>query len=505
MSDKAPLPITQQQLESYLWGAATLLRGFIDAGDYKQFIFPLLFFKRICDVYDEEYQRALEESEGDVGFAAFAENHRFQIPEGAHWRDVRNVVKNVGVAIQSAMRGIEQANPKLLYGIFGDAQWTNKERLSDATLRDLVEHFSSLTLSVANVPEDELGQAYEYLIKKFADDSGHTAAEFYTNRTVVHLMTLMLDPQPGESIYDPTCGSGGMLLSAVAELRRQGKEYRTLKLYGQERNLITSAIARMNLFLHGIEDFYIERGDTLAEPRFIEGDHLRRFDVALANPPYSIKQWNRSAWESDAYGRNIYGVPPQGRADYAFFQHILASLHPRRGRCAILFPHGVLFRDEEQHMRAKLIDDDKLECVLGLGPNLFYNSSMTACIVVCRMNKPQERKGKVLFIDAVNEVTRERAQSFLEEEHIQKILQAYRAFTDIEGFTHVATLDEMRANQANLNIPLYLRSNGKNNKVEANEETPLMHSISEWQESSSAVRKSMHQLITMLEEAGFDN
>ncbi len=396
--------ITQSRLESYLWGAATLLRGVIDAGDYKQFIFPLLFFKRICDVYDEEFQLALEESDGDVDYASFAENHRFQIPVGAHWQDVRDRSKEVGRAIQKAMRAIEQANPRLLAGIFGDAQWTNSDRLSDATLRDLVEHFSSLTLSIANVPEDELGQAYEYLIKKFADDSGHTAAEFYTNRTVVHLMTLMLAIQPGESVYDPTCGSGGMLLSTVAELRRQGKEYRTLKLYGQERNLITSAIARMNLFIHGIEDFYVERGDTLAEPKFIENDRLQRFAVVLANPPYSIKQWNRSAWESDAYGRNLYGVPPQGRADYAFFQHIISSMDPETGRCAILFPHGVLFRDEEQQMRAKLVADDKLECVLGLGPNLFYNSSMTACIVICRMNKPQERKGKVLFIDAVNEV-----------------------------------------------------------------------------------------------------
>src|SRR5712691_6004904 len=450
--------ITQQQIESYLWGAATLLRGFIDAGDYKQFIFPLLFFKRICDVYDEEYQLALEESAGDVDYAAFAENHRFQIPAGAHWRDVRNVVHNVGLAIQTAMREIEKANPAQLFGIFGDAQWTNKERLSDATLRDLVEHFSSLTLSIANVPEDELGQAYEYLIKKFADDSGHTAAEFYTNRTVVHLMTLMLNPQPGESIYDPTCGSGGMLLSAVAELQRQGKEYRTLKLYGQERNLITSAIARMNLFLHGIEDFHIERGDTLAEPKFIEGGHLRRFDVVLANPPYSIKQWKRAAWEFDPYGRNIYGIPPQGRADYAFFQHIIASMNAHSGRCAILFPHGVLFRDEEQHMRTKLVEDDKLECILGLGSNLFYNSPMEACVVICRASKAPARRGKVLFINAVNEVTRERAQSFLEEEHIQKILQAYRAFADIDGFTHVATLEEIRANSANLNIPLYVRS-----------------------------------------------
>jgi type I restriction enzyme M protein len=497
------MPISQQQLESYLWGAAIRLRGVIDAGDYKQFIFPLLFFKRLCDVYDEEYQRALDDSDGDVDYAAFDENHRFKIPQGAHWRDVRAVATNVGQAIQSAMRVIEQANERL-FGIFGDAQWTNKDRLSDATLRDLIEHFSTYTLSIANVPEDELGQAYEFLIKKFADDSGHTAAEFYSNRTVVHLMTLMLEPQPGESIYDPTCGSGGMLLSAVAETRRRvpGQAWRTLKLYGQERNLMTSAIARMNLFLHGIEDFRVERGDTLAEPKLIEGDRLKQFDVVLANPPYSIKQWDRKAWEKDRYGRNLYGTPPQGRADYAFFQHIVVSLKPDTGRCAILFPHGVLFRDEEQHMRARLVEHDIIECVLGLGPNLFYNSPMEACVVICRMRKPAERRGKVLFINAVNEVTRERAQSFLEENHIQRIVAAYRAFDSEEGFARVATLAEVQANKANLNIPLYVRPAAGGNGA-GQDEKPLAAVIAEWEQSSQDLRAAMDTLFATLEQAGF--
>lgn len=493
MPSEATRRITQTELESYLWGAATLLRGLIDAGDYKQYIFPLLFFKRVCDVFDEEYQDALAESGGDESYARLVE-HRFLIPDGVHWKDIREVSANLGQAIQASFRTIESANGSLLAGIFGDAIWTNKERLSDATLRDLIEHFSSLTLSLANVPEDELGVAYEFLIKKFADDSGHTAAEFYTNRTVVHLMTLMLEPQPGESVYDPTCGSGGMLLSTAVELKRQGKEWRNLKMFGQERNLLTSAIARMNLFLHGFEDFRIMRGDTLSEPKLLQGDRLQQFDLILANPPYSIKAWNRKAWESDAYGRKIWGVPPQGRADYAFWQHIVASMHPETGRCAILFPHGVLFRDEEKAMREVAVRSDVVECVLGLGPNLFYNSPMEACVVICRAKKPASRKGKILFIDAKNEVTRERAQSFLTASHIQKIATAFKNFSDDDGFARAVHQDEIERNAFNLNLPLYVKA-----KVvpEAEGTGGLSDAISAWRKSSRDLRESMTGLIEM--------
>ncbi|HEX2949868.1 MAG TPA: class I SAM-dependent DNA methyltransferase [Armatimonadota bacterium] len=486
--------ISQSELESYLWGAATLLRGYIDAGDYKQFIFPLLFYKRLCDVFDEEMADALEESGGDTEYAELPEQHRFQIPSDAHWQVTRTKVKNVGKAIQDSLRNIEKANPDTLYGVFGDAQWTNKDRLPDHMLRELIEHFSSQTLSIANCPEDELGIGYEFLIKKFADDSGHTAAEFYTNRTVVHLMTEMLEPRLGESIYDPTCGSAGMLLSAVAHLKRQHKEWRNLRLYGQERNLLTSAIGRMNLFLHGIEDFRIVRGDTLAHPAFVEGDQLMRFDVVLANPPYSIKQWDRAAWSSDSWGRNIYGVPPQGRADYAFWQHIILSMKTDSGRCAILFPHGVLFRNEELAMREKLIAHDVVECVLGLGPNLFYNSPMEACVVICRMNKPRERRKKILFINAVNEVTRERAQSFLTDDHIQRIVDAYHGFQDIDDFARVITTGEIQKKNCNLSIPLYLRTEvDKGNAKQGT--SSLSEVIAEWEASSQRLRRSMDQLL----------
>lgn len=488
--------LSQQDLETYLWGAAVLLRGLIDAGDYKQFIFPLLFFKRISDVYDEDYQSALKESGGDISFAEFAENHPFQIPAGSHWLDVRQTPKNVGMAIQNAMRNIEIANPDQLSGIFGDAPWTNRERLPDETLKDLIEHFSTQTLSVANVPEDELGNAYEFLIKKFADDSGHTAAEFYTNRTVVHLMTQLVQPQSGESIYDPTCGTGGMLLSALTEVKRSGGEYRTLKLYGQERNLITSGIARMNLFLHGVVDFEIVRGDTLADPKLVENDRLKQFDVVLANPPYSIKQWDREAFSTDKWGRNILGTPPQGRADYAFWQHILASL-TSKGRCAILWPHGVLFRNEEQEMRSKMIAQDWVEAVIGLGPNLFYNSPMESCVVVCNKKKSPEREGKVLFIEALSEVVRERAQSFLKSEHQQRIIDAHRNFVDEEAFVKVVTLAEIVANNGNLSIPLYVKK--LSTGAAGAEELSLKDVWEEWRTSGRIFWQQMDTLVDTLD------
>ena len=453
---KAAEHLSQQELESYLWGAAKLLRGLIDAGDYKQYVFPLLFFKRLSDVWDEDYQSALDET-GDTAYARATADDRFAIPDGAHWSDVRSASRDVGRALLNAFRAIETANPKRLAGVFGNASWTDKAQMPDETLKNLIEHFSQHTLSLSAVPEDELGNAYEYLIKQFADDSGHTAQEFYTNRTLVHLMVQILEPRAGERIYDPTAGTGGMLISALAEVKRRGGDTRTLGLYGQERIHITAAIARMNLVLHGVEDFAIAVGDTLSNPAFIEGDSLQRFDVVLANPPYSIKKWNRGAWQSDPWGRNLLGTPPQGRADYAFLQHILKSLNSKTGRCAILFPHGVLFRNEEAEMRRKLVELDLLESVLGLGPNLFYNSPMEACVVICRTHKPTKREGKILFINAVHEVARERAQSFLKPEHQHRIVAAYRAFADEPGFAKVATTTEVLGKGGNLSIRRYVQ------------------------------------------------
>lgn len=486
--------MTQKELEKYLWGAATQLRGTIDAGDYKQYIFPLLFFKRICDVYDEEFEKALEESEGDLEYAAFAEHHHFLVPEGAHWNDVRETTVNVGMALQDAMRAIEKANPETLYGIFGDASWTNKNRLSDETLTNLVEHYSQHKLSLSNIPDDKLGNAYEYLIKEFADDSGHTAAEFYTNRTVVKLMTMIMDPQPGESVYDPTCGSGGLLLNCALHLKEEGKEYRTLKLYGQEINLITSAIARMNMFMHGIEEFSIVRGDTLARPAFLENDELKKFNVILANPPYSIKAWDRSAFQNDPYGRNVWGTPPQNCADYAFEQHIEKSLDLQNGRCVQLWPHGILFRDNDKKMRKKMIETDTVDCVIALGKNLFYNSSMESALLIRRTNKEEKKKGKILFINAFDEVKDEKTISYLLNHHIQKIFKAYIEYKDIKGFSKLVSKEDVLNNDGSLLVTNYVQSS----RIKESNVLPFDEAYGNWEDSSNSLSKSINQLFKRL-------
>lgn len=352
-------------------------------------------------------------------------------------------------------------------------------------------------MSIANCPEDELGQGYEYLIKKFADDSGHTAQEFYTNRTVVHLMTEILQPRPGESIYDPTCGSAGMLISAIAHLKQHGEEWRNVHAYGQEINQLSSAIGRMNLFLHGVEDFEIANDDTLRHPTFLEAGKLRTFDMVLANPPYSIKQWDRESFASDPYGRNFLGTPPQGRADYAFIQHILKSMDPKSGRCAILLPHGVLFRNEESEMRERLVRSDLIEAVIGLGPNLFFNSPMEACILICRSMKAPKRRGRILFVDASSEVTRKNAQSYLEDAHIEKIVGAYRSDEGNDDFSAYATIDEIEDNASSLSIPLYVKKAGD----AESDDRSISEIVSGWQSAAARAAGLLGDVAAKLRES----
>lgn len=488
--------ITLEELEKYLWGAAVDLRGQIDASAYKDYIFPLVFFKRICDVRDEEYERYKEEGGEDYADMMIEES-TIKIPEGAHWEDVFNTTENIGQKLVDVFRMIEHANPAKdidgrmvggLEGIFGDKSiWTNKNKMPDNIIRNLLNNFNKLTLSLEVCPADEMGTGYEYLIGQFADDAGHTAQEFYTNRTVVELMAEILQLKPHESIYDPTCGSGGMLIKSLTYLKEKGEEWRDVKVFGQEINAGTASIARMNLYLHGIHDFSIVNADTLEAPAFIENGRVRQFDVVLANPPYSISTWNREKFAHDKYGRCFLGVPPQRFADYAFIQHILSSMSQESGRAAILLPHGVLFRSDEAPIRASLIKTDVVECVIALGHYLFYNSAMISCVIICNNNKAENRKGKILFIDAENEVTRKNAQSFLEEKHISRIVNTYRDYSAEDGYSGIATIDEIEKEGNKLSVSLYV--NGLNN-----EEYDSIEAIEEWVSTNESLQLQLSRL-----------
>lgn len=489
---------TLSRLENHLWESANILRGPVDAADFKTYIFPLLFFKRICDVWDEEFQEIAEEM-GDPELALFPESHRFQVPEGCHWRDVRETPVNVGTALQRALRELEKANPDTLYGVFGDAQWTNKDRLTDPLLKDLIEHFSQLPLGNRHVATDVLGDAYEYLIKKFADATNKKAGEFYTPRSVVRLMVDMLDPKAGETIYDPACGTGGMLLAALQHVHDMHGDTKLLwgRLYGQEKNLTTSAIARMNLFLHGVEDFKIIRGDTLRNPAFYEVDHLATFDCVIANPPFSLEKWGEEVWLHDPFGRNFAGMPPSGSGDYAWVQHMVKSMAEVTGRMAVVLPQGALFRKGvEGEIRRKLVEMDCIEAVIGLAPNLFYGTGLAACILVLRKRKPLVRKDKVMIADASRLFRRGRAQNYLEPEHGAEILSWFQQFTEVRDRVKIVGIDEIKAEEWTLNISRYVPT-PLNDAI-----PPLSQAIEDFKAALLRCREAESRLETVMVEGG---
>lgn len=490
--------LTLPELEARLWDAANVLRGPIDAADFKAYIFPLLFFKRICDVWDEEFEAAKADSEGDLTFAAFPENHRFQVPEGAHWKDVFARTENVGYALATALREIERANPDTLYGIFGDAQWSNKDRLPDPLMGKLLDQFGRLNLGNTNVRDDLMGQAYEYLIKKFADASNRAAGEFYTPRAVVRLMVNILDPKARESIYDPACGTGGMLLEAVHHIREQGGEWRNLVIRGQERNLTTQAIARMNMFLHGIEDFDIVRGDTLRDPAFSSGDVLERFDCVLANPPFSLSQWGAERWQADRFDRNVFGVPTDGNGDYAWIMHMMKSLKPGVGRMAVVMPLGVLFRGgREGEIRKQLLLADYVEAVIELGPNLFYGTGIPACILVIRMDKAEADQHRVRFIGASGVFTKGRAQNTLTDDQADQIFALYQSREDQPGLTRTVEMQEIHDAGYTLKLGQYVQ-------VERVQDTMTVEdALADLKVKLAAQQAAEDHLETLLRKAGY--
>lgn len=449
---------SSQKLFNFLYEDCNILRGPINQDEYKSYVTPILFFKRLSDVYDEEHEKALKESGGDEEYASFDENYSFVIPKGCHWNDVRNVTQNVGQAIVKAMSGIERANPDYLSGVFSsfdDANWTDKNKLSDERLKNLIEHMSELKVGNNNYSADVMGDAYEYLIKKFADLSKKNAGEFYTPRTVVKLMVMLLDPQAGDTVYDPACGTGGMLIEAIRHIDNDHMTYG--KIYGQEKNLSTSAIARMNLFLHGAREFKIVQGDTLVDPSFTEGNHLKTFDCVLANPPFSLKHWGAAAFEHDKYGRNIWGSPSDSNADFAWLQHMVVSMDKKHGRVAVVLPQGVLFRTgKDGKMRKKLVDSDLLEAVITLKGGIFYGAGVSACILFLKREKSKNHIGRVCMIDASEIYTPQRAQDYMSEDDIAEVYKLYTDYQDVIERCKIVTLKDIKDKGYTLSTNVYI-------------------------------------------------
>lgn len=449
---------TSQKLFSHLFEACNILRGPINQDEYKSYVTPILFFKRLSDVYDEETQAALEESGGDEEYASFPENHRFVIPEGCHWKNVREASTNVGVAIVNAMNGIERANPDTLSGVFSsfdDANWTDKTKLSDERLKDLIEHVSKLKVGNNNYSADVMGDSYEFLIKKFADLSKKNAGEFYTPRSIVKLLIMLLAPKAGETVYDPACGTGGMLIEAIRFMHGDKLTYG--RIYGQEKNLATSAIARMNLFLHGAKDFKVTQGDTLRSPNYLERGALQTFDCVVANPPFSLKNWGSEQFSSDIYGRNIWGCPTDSNGDFAWLQHMVKSMNPKTGRCAVVLPQGVLFRSgKEREIRRQLVESDKLEAIITMASGVFYSTGVSACILFLNNNKSVSHRGRICMIDGSGIYTPQRAQNIMTETDIQTVFDYYASYEDVIEKVKIVTIADIREKNYSLAINNYI-------------------------------------------------
>lgn len=447
-----------QSLYNFLFEACNILRGPVSQDNFKDYITPILYFKRISDVYDEEVAAALEESGGDEEYASLPEQHRFVIPDGCHWNDVRERAENLGAAIVGAMRGIELANPDTLYGvlsIFSAQKWTDKKNLSDGKIRDLIEHLSTRRLGNKDYPADLMGDAYEILLKKFADDSKAQAGEFYTPRTVVSLLVRILDPQPGETVYDPACGSGGMLIEAISHMHHDNLCCGAI--FGQEKNVVNAAIAKMNLFLHGASDFNIMQGDTLRNPKILQGGEVARFDCVIANPPFSLEKWGSVEWTTDKYGRNLWGTPTDSCGDYAWIQHMVKSMALGSGRMAVVMPQGVLFRGgEEGKIREKLVKSDLVEAVVTLGDKLFYGTGLSPCFLILRRMKPAGHSARILMVDGTKILTPKRAQNILSQENLDRLYALYANYEDVEDYARVVTLDEIREKDYDLSPNKYV-------------------------------------------------
>jgi type I restriction enzyme M protein len=495
------MSVTQQEIESWLWEAANILRGPVDPANLRDFVFPLLFLKRLSDTWDEEQDKAIAEFGKNVDEETAADFHKFRIPKGCHWSDLRRVAENHGVELLKMMQRIEEANPERLAQIFGNSPWADHNRMPPERLERLIEHFNARDLRPSNVSNDVLGGGYEYLLKRFSDESATSAGQFFTPRAVVHLLVRILGPQPTDSIYDPACGSAGMLIEAATEVIQSGGKVGQMRFYGQEINPTSAAIGRMNLLIHEVEDAQIRREDTLLNPRFVtDKGKLQQFEMVVANPPFSLKGWGADKWATDPHKRALGGVPPKNNGDYAWVQHMLASMKPETGRVGVVMPHGVLFRGgAEGKIRQHLLESDLLDAIVGLGPNLFYGTTIPACLLIFRATKEKTRKKHVLFVDGAKRFTKGKNQNELSEADVDDLFVVYKSAggeskTDIAA--RLVPFDEIKENAYDLNIGRYL-------KTEAAEVVDVAEALAALNDTRAKLAEAEKAMIERLKAAGY--